>query len=226
MRQGSAEASRSSWKWVLACVVGLSVGLELGTILRWAIGFATGTSPMWLLGSLLGGLGVGLAWGGLQGLVLYGRRGRSVAGWMGLTGLGCLLGIGAIEATDRLVFGAIDRVLFGQMPLGMVWLMSGALAGAIGGLLGGGLLGVAQGVMVNLRKPQAWIWMRNSALAGACGQLGVKILASIIAPLPLEPWMIGLSGGLIYGLMMTSTIGTHTPTVKPIAPPISLKSPP
>lgn len=205
-------------RWLLACVVGLGVGLPLATL--WGVtlmrdllpaGYRVGVPAMALRalgGAVVGGcLGVTQAWALRR---LY--PGLSSLRWIGATAAA-----GYLAALVGMATYGLLMLQFESVPV-LAFMLAGPL---ISGLFGGLLYGLGQGLVLDgiVEARSRWVWLVTLGWA----------LASMVASLR---WVLGLMGvelvpivvgavleGLALGLVTASAFRFMPPLTAPRSPP-------
>lgn len=168
-------------RWILANVVGWSLGLYLGSVCVSALGSVVGV----ILGSALAGVIVGAAqWRTLRGQARW--RGRQ---WVAASAMGSALGVFPAALTGI--------VLLARWGVGVL---------IVGGVYGG-MFGLAQVAVLREYVPESGWWVAaNIAGAALCGlcSLGINPLALPIFCTP-GPLLFGaITGWVMARLLRTA----------------------
>lgn len=190
-------------QWLLACGLGIPVGLALGQTIGFAIGFVTGIYKVWALGFIIAPGITGMVVGAAQWLVLRGQM-LPAHWWIVITSISWAVGHAITVFMGNAVYGAVDSALWQTANLTTVWAVSGAVSGAISGAIGGVLVGLAQ--LWVLRRhgltPRRWIlttslgWATGNAVIGLVDFTAVGVVGLALS------WVIY---GVVYGTITSQT---------------------
>ncbi len=208
--QAFSQEQKLRRRWLLACGLGIPVGLAIGQVISFEMGYLTGDSKIWAIGFFsigpgLAGMVVGIAqWLVLKGDILPDHR------WVVATTISWAVGHAVTVWVGNRVYGVVNLALWQTVNLGVhlavVWGISGTIGGAIGGAIGGILVGLAQRWALQGKGFEIQRWILVTSLSWAIGHavLGIVDFTAIGTMGLALSWVIY---GIVYGTITSQSIG-------------------
>jgi hypothetical protein len=192
-------------RWLLACGLGIPVGLAIGHAISLAIGYTTGISKIWamgffVLGPGLAGMVVGVAqWLVLSDYSLLAHR------WIVATSISWVAAHAVTVLVSHMVYGVVNLALWQTANLAMVWVLSGAISGLVSGAIGGVVVGLAQGWAFRGQGLALRRWLLATGLAWAIGHAVIGLVEfTAIGTMGLAfSWM---TYGVVYGAITSHAV--------------------